>query len=145
MDQTGVEILFAVIGVIIAISVTMVWSWRRQERVVETAREWPVTEATVQSGGLEPVRDGKAILPAFAFSYQVEGEYYSGRFALTPSGRDPETLIRRMVGRKLQIHYDPSHPEVWFIADEQIEGCEVEQKIGPRFVALYPRADLFLV
>jgi hypothetical protein len=139
MDETGVEILFAALGVIIALAIISLWWWQKQERMVEAAREWPAAEATVQSGGLEPVREGKAILPVFAFSYQVGGKYYSGRLGLARSDRDPESLIQRMIGRKLQIRYDPSHPEVWFVADDEIEGCKVEQKIGPHFVALYPR------
>jgi len=45
-----------------------------------------MTVATIQTGALEVVtstRFNAVRLPAFAFSYQVRGEYYSGRFALT--------------------------------------------------------------
>jgi hypothetical protein len=31
---------------------------------------------------------------------------------------------------KLRVHYDPNRPETWFLPDEFIEGCKVEQKIG---------------
>jgi hypothetical protein len=140
MDRIGVEILFAVLALIVALAATMLWWWRKQERIVETAREWPVTEAIVQSGSLESATEGRVVLPAFAFAYHVGEEYYSGRFSLASYSRDPETIIQQMVGRKLQIHYDPSRPEIWFIADERIEGCKVEQKIGPHVIAHYPRS-----
>jgi len=44
-----------------------------------------------------------------------------------------------MVGHRLRVHYDPRRPKIWFIPDERIEGCKVEQKMGPHVMALYPR------
>ena len=67
------------------------------------------------------------MVPVFAFSYEFSGNYYSGRFALSHSSTDPDELIRQMIGRKLQIRYNPSAPETWFIPDEQIAGGKVEQ------------------
>ena len=43
-----------------------------------------------------------------------------------------------MPGHKLQVHYNPQQPKLWFISDELIEGCKVAQKIGPHVAALYP-------
>jgi hypothetical protein len=43
-----------------------------------------------------------------------------------------------MIGRKLIVYYDPAHPDRWLIRDEMIEGCKVEQKMGPHLVGLYP-------
>jgi len=64
-------------------------------------------------------------LPCFAFSYVVNGEYYSGRFSL--SGRDDRsvTLIREMIDRKLTVQYDPNKPSNYMISDDMIEGCAV--------------------
>jgi len=39
-------------------------------------------------------------------------------------------LVKAMVDRKLMIHYDPQHPETYFIPDATIEGCQVEQKLS---------------
>jgi Protein of unknown function (DUF3592) len=102
----------------------MGWWWRKQQSRVESARQWPVTEATIESGKLDRVTDTRAVLPTFAFSFHVGGEYYSGRFGLIPHGVGPEDVIQRLVGHKIQIHYDPAAPDSWFIADEQIEGCK---------------------
>jgi hypothetical protein len=79
-------------------------------------------------------------LPVFAFSYQVFGEYHSGRFALMPYTTEPdESFTSRMIGRKLQLRYDPAHPEQWFIPDELIEGCKVEQKLGRVLTTFCPK------
>ena len=84
-------------------------------------------------------RSGTVELPTFGFSYGVAGQYYSGRFSLMPYDDPRESLLVRMAGRKLLVHYDPEHPEIWFISDAIIEGCKVQQKMGPRLVALYPK------
>jgi hypothetical protein len=103
-----------------------------------------MTEATIESGQKEVVasaRYGKIELPVFGFSYKVQGEYYAGRFALMPYITDPgDSLISRMIRTKLQIHYDPAEPSTWFIPDELIEGCRVEQKFDPHLIS-YPPID----
>jgi hypothetical protein len=102
-----------------------------------------LTEATIESGAMEAVahaRYGDVTLPVFAFSYVVDREYYSGRFALFPYITDPgESIFARMAGRKLQLHYDPRKPAEWFLPEELIEGCEVEQEIGPHWNNYYPK------
>jgi len=125
---------------------TWTFSWRRDRRLLEQAREWPTTEAIVQSGALEGTREsGRGVRPTFAFSYQVAGHYYGGRFCLIRERRYPgktsvESLIQQMIGRKLLLRYDPSRPEVWFIAEESIDGCKVEQKIGSHMIhSFYPK------
>jgi len=44
-----------------------------------------------------------------------------------------------MIGRKLAVGYDPGHPDRWLIPDEIIDGCKVEQKMGPHLVGDYPK------
>jgi len=121
-------------------------SLRRQRQTLGQTREWPATEATIESGALEPTHEtNKLVLPTFAFSYQVSGEYYSGRFSLLPNERFSgqtlfDSLMGQMIGRKLLIRYDPQRPQQWFIPDEFIEGCKVEQKVGVHVVHdFYPR------
>lgn len=139
VDLTGLTILIGFLG---GLSVVIgLWWWKRQ-REVNRARQWPQTEATVESGEAEAVGGSEysaARVPVFAFSYKVKGAYYSGRFALLSYTADPgESIYARMAGRKLQVHYDPRRPEAWFLSDTLIEGCKVEQKIGPHFNNYYP-------
>ena len=135
-DDLEASLAFIVLTVIVVL-----WLVRRIR--ARSARHWPTAEGTVESGAREVVassRYGNIELPVFAFSYQVAGEYYSGRFALQPYITDPgDSVISRMIGRKLQIHYDPAGPSTWFIPDELIEGCRVEQKLDPHLVSYPPR------
>lgn len=139
MDATGAGIL---IGLLCIIGILVAW-WRWARFSLEKAKEWPQSEATIETGGLEVVfssRYGQIRLPVFAFSYVVNGEYYSGRFALKPYTVEyDESIIARMIGRKLPVCYGPLRPDQWVIPDEMIEGYKVEQKTGPHLIGLYPR------
>ena len=139
MDTTGILILlmYGAIG-----AAGCGW-WYCQKRRVVAARKWPTAEASVESGALEvyaAYKSTKVTLPTFAFSYAAGGEYFSGRCALLPYRTDPAPgITERLVGTKIQVTYDPAHPEVWFIPTEYIEGCKVEQKLGPHFTGFYPK------
>jgi hypothetical protein len=139
MDTTGVELTFGTLGVIMVVAVAMGWLWRRQRQDLERTEAWPIIQATIESGRLERVTESRAVLPTFAFSYQIAGEYYSGRFSLVPANTDPGLLIDQLAGRKLLVRCNPRRPDIWFIPDERIEGCKVEQKLGPHLVGLYPQ------
>ncbi|HEX3680902.1 MAG TPA: hypothetical protein VHU83_00065, partial [Bryobacteraceae bacterium] len=130
-----------------AVAVTAwVVSLYRQRQLLKEAEQWLPVEARIESGPLEGTHEsGKILLPTFAFSYQVSGEYYSGRFSLMPKAFPTteilESIIDRMSGRKLLVRYQPAHPEVWFIPDEFIDGLKVEQKIGSHVIHdYYPNA-----
>lgn len=115
-------------------------NWWRQRRNVRQTAGWPLTEATIETVQDEVVSHSKRpaiTLPVLAFSYHVAGEYYSGRFALYPYIADPGDMTR-MIGRKLQVRYNPDRPETWFIPDKLIEGCKVEQKMCPNPLGLNP-------
>jgi hypothetical protein len=73
-------------------------------------------------------RRGPLKAPVLGFSYQVGGEYFSGRVALMEFFDDSgEEIIRRMTLQKLQIHYDPQDGKRWFI-DDRIAGCRIRQE-----------------
>jgi hypothetical protein len=134
MDKALLAVIVVVAGAVVAAIAAWVISLHRQRQTFDQAREWPATEATIESGAPEATTENhKIVLPTFAFSYQVSGEYYSGRFSLLPdrySGRLlTDSFIGQMIGRKLLVRYDPQRPQQWFIPDEFIEGCKVEQKV----------------
>ena len=105
------------------------WALRR----VRTAEQWPTTEATIEGGTFETVPSSGGSrkplkAPVLGFSYQVGGEYFSGRVALMEFFDDSgEEIIRRMTLKKLQIHYDPQDSTRWFI-DDKIAGCRIMQE-----------------
>jgi hypothetical protein len=145
MDVGLLSVALWAVGGVFAATIAWLISWQRQRRRVEEAAEWPSVEARIESGALEATLEtNKVRMPTFAFSYEVSGNYYSGRFSLMPKGfpseADTEPIIERMKGRKLELRYDPNHPEVWRIPNEFIDGYKVEQKIGMHVVhSLYPR------
>ena len=137
MDEVGVAIL---VGLFCLIALPSGW-WLWQFRRVENAKKWPSTEATIQSGAIETSEYWERDLlrlPVFAFSYKVNEEFYSGRFVLIPNMEPGESLIKRMIDRKLSVQYDPRQPSMYFIPDTMIEGCEVKQKLDPHLIRVYP-------
>ncbi|HEV2325353.1 MAG TPA: hypothetical protein VGS10_15480 [Terracidiphilus sp.] len=137
MDATGVAILLITLFLLSLPAGWWLWQFRR----VEHAKRWPSTEATIRSGDKEVASTpGRGVLrlPVFAFSYKVNEEYYSGYFTLMPNMEPGESLIKRMIDRKLRVQYDPRRPSVYFIPDSVIEGCDVRQKMDPHLVSVYP-------
>ncbi len=146
MDRTLLGVVLVAGGAVLLAVAAWIVSWYRDHKLLEEVREWPTTEAIVQSGALEGTREsGRVVLPTFAFSYQVSRHYYAGRFCLIRKWRYPgktsvESLIKEMIGRKLLLRYDPNRPEAWFIPDEYIDGCKVGQKIGLHVIhSYYPK------
>jgi hypothetical protein len=121
--------VFAAAGIVLAIVGAFWWAIRR----VRIAEEWPMTEATIEGGTFQTVpstRDHRDPLkaPVLYFSYQVGGEYFSGRVALLDFFDDSgEEIIRRMTLQKLQIHYDPKDSTRWLI-DGKIAGYKIGQE-----------------
>jgi len=126
MDRViPVLVLIAVLGVVVAIIVQLFRNAKREEE----AQSWPTTEATVQSSAMETVASGRSavILPCFAFSYVVNGEYYSGRFSLSEASDRSATLLREMIDKKLTVHYNPTKPQDFLLPEVMSGGCEVRR------------------
>jgi hypothetical protein len=133
MDNTLLGVVLLVAGAVSVAVIAWVISWYRQRKLAQQAGQWVPVEGTIESGALEGSHEsGRVVLPTFAFSYQVSKESYSGTFSLRASISKAlaESMIDRMIGRKLFLRCDPNHPEMWFIPDEFIDGYKVEQKIG---------------
>ena len=84
MDQRALLGVVVVAGAAIFVAVAAwIVSWHQLRKLAQEAKEWSATEATVESGTLERTQEGNRVVqPTFAFSYQISGEYYSGRFCL---------------------------------------------------------------
>jgi hypothetical protein len=142
MDKSLLAVVSVVAGAVTVAVTAWVISWYRQCKLLQQAEQWLPVEARIESGALEGTREsGKILLPTFTFSYQVSGEYYSGRFSLVPKAFPTkeiiESIIDRMRGRNLLLRYQPDHPDVWFIPDEFIDGLKVQQNIGSHVIHDY--------
>jgi hypothetical protein len=121
--------VFAAAGTVLAIVGAVWWALRR----VRIAEQWPTTQATIEGGTFQAVpttgnRRDPLKAPVLYFSYQVGGEYFSGRVALLDFfDDDGDEIIRRMTLKKLQIHYDPQDSTRWFI-DDKIAGYKIGQE-----------------
>ncbi|HWH58036.1 MAG TPA: hypothetical protein VN682_10420 [Terriglobales bacterium] len=81
VHETGQMIALGALGVVAVVAaVGGSWLWGQRKRVEQTER-WSQAEATIESGRFEAPAQGRVSLPTFAFSYNVAGNYYSGRFA----------------------------------------------------------------
>jgi hypothetical protein len=122
MGASGIEILIIGVCLVGPIIGYIVWKARRDI----AAHNWPTVEATIQSADIEEVGIRyKVPLPCFAFSYVIEGDYHSGRFALSVGGQQADGSLKELIGRKLTVHYDPKCPSSFYIPDEFIEGYDV--------------------
>jgi hypothetical protein len=90
------------------------------------ASDWPITEATIQSGQIEQYGKG-TFFPCFAFSYIVAGEYYSGRFFLGVPRDDAKAKIKGMIDRKFEVHYNPKDVTDRYIPVSVIDGYNVDR------------------
>jgi hypothetical protein len=121
-----------VFPIVISIAVTgmvarlVVQRFRRAKRE-QQSQSWPSTEATIQSAEMVTIegRGGSTPVLCGAFSYVVNGEYYSGKFSIWECDDLSAAFVREMIGKKLNVHYDPIKPSSYSIRDELIEGCPI--------------------
>ncbi len=81
-----------------------------------------MTEGTIQSVGTVVVHAGRSTrsVEVGDFSYNVGGEYYSGRLTIAPSAepRSPRILVHQ----KVPIRYDSQKPEKFSVPHTEIDG-----------------------
>jgi hypothetical protein len=112
--------ILAIIAVAAALAYRFGPSYMLKRRMKDAA-DWPDTEATIQSAGMELVERVGHIreeVPFFSFSYVVESEYYSGRFGLRVPEDRATTLMRDWINAKIALQYDPRRPSVYRLPDE---------------------------
>jgi Protein of unknown function (DUF3592) len=144
MDNASLGVILVVVAAVFVAIVVWLASQYKHRRVAPEAAQWIPVEATIESGALEGTRESdRVVLPTLAFSYKVSDQYYSGRFSLRAhlSRAPAESMIGKMVGRKVLVRYDPMRPEQWFIPDRLIDGYSVEQNLGSHVFHDYSPRD----
>lgn len=123
-SSVGLIVLFA-LGGLAALVIWAVWQQIHPNR----ADQWPVTEGTIQSTGTEIIYAGRGSseVPVCDFSYQVGGQYYSGRLSISSRGVPDEGPMRDLMGRKIPVHYDPGKPSTFFVPSTNVDGFSVGQ------------------
>ena len=114
-----------------AVVVTRMRESRINEDVANTA-DWLETKATIQNAVVERI-DKYRYYPSFAFSYKVQGEYFSGKFFLDANEQESEELIKTLLNQEFPVQYDPNNPSAWYIAEATIASREIIQKLSPDY------------
>jgi hypothetical protein len=92
------------------------------------------TKATIRDAVVERL-DKYTWDPSFAFSFTVQGEYFSGRFFLKADQQQSEGLVKTLLNHEFPIQYDPNNPSAWYVAEPSIAGYEIIQKLSPDYPA----------
>jgi hypothetical protein len=138
-EWTSLLILFLVLGWWYFVQIRFVLRRHRSKR-------WPTVDATLQKGAVGRISFGKgASAPAtfVGYAYIVQGVRYAGFFALYGDGSQVHKLQESLTGALVQIRYDPSDPNVSYLADHKdsrFDGLAVTQ--NPEWLDQSPAFDL---
>jgi len=102
--------------VIIAVAIMIIVGAIYERRKRAAARSWPMVVGTIEQTGLhtESRKYETVYFPELHYSYQVNGEYYSGLFRLPESRTDSDAalaLAKPWINRRVFIRYHPNRPE----------------------------------
>lgn len=107
-----------ILGLIVA-AVTAIWAWIKLRK----APSWPTAQATVMST-YSGRRDSGGWGCFLTYSYAVNGDYYSGVWAIkTRNEKLADELASQWKGRSIVVRYSPTNHEVSaLLKDDQIGG-----------------------
>jgi hypothetical protein len=97
---------------------------RRQfnQRAPARAKTWPYVYGTIQYAQAATIGEGKNAywIGELAYSYIVDGEYYSG-FCQLPASNEDEAwnAVRGWKDRKVIVHYRPQYPSTSVLVVEE--------------------------
>jgi hypothetical protein len=109
--------LAIILGICIAIGALIIAALMRSNLARGIlARSWPTTNGTIVGGNVRNT-GGRPGEPNFAgeaaYSYQVEGEYYSGyETRVFWDEQRAWDFVDNWKGRAVIVRYKPSHPEI---------------------------------
>lgn len=117
LDNIAVLLVLLTIGLLFSIRR---WpEWLRRAR----SSNWPTAQGVIQNGKVSTVRGrgGEMATAQLAYSYQLDGTYYSGYH--TESFNDeqkPWSYVDALKGRSVQVRYDPRNPAVSVLRRQQV-------------------------
>jgi len=107
---------------------------------------WPTIDATIQKGSVGFISYGRyGSFPAsfLGYVFVVQSVRYAGLFALYGDATLVRKLNDSLAGTPLPIRYDPSDPNISYLAnsdDSRFEGLDVSQ--DPQWLNQAPALDL---
>jgi hypothetical protein len=113
-----------VLGVIIAAIVGVFFFWTR--RFARKAESWPTIAAKVENVFLDVSSRGPnhqdVTHTVLAYSYSIDGSYYSGQIRLSASEVSLESVEKEMIGQQISVHYNPRKPETSIFLKHKVRG-----------------------
>jgi hypothetical protein len=96
------------------------WSLRR-------AQSWPVAQAHVESASVSQAKAGEystCYKGEIAYSYTVDGEYYSGYHARTfDKEEEAWAFVEALKGKTILVNYSPGNHEVSVLTDSALRAA----------------------
>jgi hypothetical protein len=138
-DWAWLSIMYAMLGVWAFVQIR--YLIRRHGR-----NRWPTAEAIIQKGALGnvPIEKGATVHAGFlGYVFTVQGARYAGYFALIGDETRVQSTYDALAGSTIQVRYNPSEPDVSFLADykdRRFEGLKVTQ--SPQILNRAPSFDL---
>jgi len=97
------------------------------------SQRWTLVTATIQKGEVSKVPGGKgsvAFGSFFGYGFVLSGARYTGLFALIGNEEHAAALQNKLDGENILVRYNPSNPNVSFLADihdSRFEGLTATQ------------------
>lgn len=112
---------------VIAAAVLEVWLRPFRRWSLRRAQSWPVAQAHVESASVSQAKAGEystCYKGEIAYSYTVDGEYYSGYHART-FDREEEAwaFVEALKGKTILVNYSPGNHEVSVLTDSALRAA----------------------
>ena len=109
--------------------------------VRQWSRRWPSATATIQKGEVSKVSGAKGSVAFgcfFGYVFALNGTTHAGLFALIGNEEHGQNLQNKLAGKDILVRYNPSDPNVSFLADIydlRFEGLKATQ--NPQWLDKY--------
>jgi hypothetical protein len=127
--------MFGMLALLVGVSYLLLFMLRLPARIW-SSRKWPRVAGTVQKGIAER-RERRYGPPSyhlvFEYTYTVEGVPRAGLFTVeAESESEGKKLLSKIEGQSAAVSYNPSRPEISFLAEKEMAGMRVSH--GSQYV-----------
>lgn len=123
------ESILGFLGIVVLVWILRWLGLRMNRRLQNSAKNWPYAHGTVEHAEPKMVGEGHSgyWVGELAYSYSVDGEYYSGVFQLPASSESTASdVVQGWKNRALVIHYSRADPsKSVLVLEEQNQPAKV--------------------